>query len=58
MIPPTTTGMWSSPSTRSRAITSRTSGTCEPDRIDRPITWASVSAARATISEGVWRMPS
>jgi hypothetical protein len=39
MMPPTITGTSLEPlGPRIRAITSRTSGTCEPDRIDRPTT--------------------
>ena len=37
-MPPTTTGTSSRPASFMRAITSCTSGTCEPERIDRPTT--------------------
>ena len=36
-----------------RSMTSETSGTCEPERIDRPTTWALSSTAARTICAGV-----
>src|SRR5204863_515414 len=47
----------STPSWRKRSRTSGTSRLWAPDRIDRPITWSSSSAAARAISAGVSRMP-
>ena len=45
-MPPTTTGMSSSPASFMRITTSLTSGTCEPDRIESPTTCARLLARR------------
>ena len=47
MMPPTTSGTSSRPSLRMRCITSSTSGTWLPDRIDRPTTCTASSDRRA-----------
>ena len=57
MIPPTTTGA-STPASRSASITAGISSRCEPERIDRPITWTPSCSAEAAICAGVRRMPS
>lgn len=56
-MPPTMTGMSSTPVRRSRASTSGTSSACEPDRIDRPTQCTSSATAAETICSGVSRMP-
>ena len=58
MIPPTTTGTSSTPASRSASMTAGISSRCEPDRIDRPITWTPSWAAELAIWVGVRRIPS